>query len=1330
MADKQVEIKIVITGDSSGAKNVVGALEKSFKDIPGEAKKASTGLSGAFKTGLATIRKDFNDAFKVGLGNVLADGLRGATQTIKTFAKESGEAFLSYEKALTGVAKTTGIEGENLENLSEKLRQSAIDLKALGEGGAEQLVSIAEIAGQLGVAQDKIEIGKFAEASDEIGEFAEVIAKGKIAMADFPGGIEGIATTTAKTIQLFGMTATEAENILSTYNGLSDATAATAGEIATFVQSFNLAPQLKISMEESAGIAATLISLGQDANAGATRFQAALQNLTNDSKRAVEAVNTALEGSNNAQERLEQIVGESKKTTESWRDFFLTAMSVDAVGAVTALVDGIGEIEKTTDRSKVATDAFGREGARAMNTLIGNTEKLNTNIEKSKTLFEENKSLQAEFDKVLQQQGVVFSDLATRVDDIKLTIGEDLVNAIADVGKAEITPILDDFQEWLEKSEEARVLFETTLPGAISGAVAVISELVQGLNTIHTAIVDLAKVTGTWIGELGQVEEAFDPHQAAEDFHDLIEAYGETISESNELTEAAEKLRDMLFDATQDPKKATQELFLAFKDLKQATEAAASGSGEFDKKMGELTASIKAADDALEGRSLTPALKRYVQQAVKSEEETNALSDSMVQMGKDILEAEKAFKVTAKTIRENQAKVRDLDSEIGRLNTKIRDLNDEQKEEKKVLKDLIKERQREKTEIQNTNRALANEQAERKALISGLSDEIRLEKIVIEEKQKLIKTTNDLSDAYENAGNKVGSLGGKVEKLGRAAASGKAEFEESKIAVEDFTGVLSQAINVFDGFLDLDLSKLQRLTSGVGQLGSDFSSLQTHVAENEDALNGLNAASLQSASSILAISAQVKTLISDMLGLDQQTAQLVQTLGLLPGLLASLTGLFDDNASQGNKSAEAFRKFVESNIEGGDEMSEALAQAFQDMKEAGFDFQTFLEETETTMDQTFGGMSENWQEGTTALDLFTQAIGAATGDMEKAPQIALQMLAAFEDMGLSAEEAAQKMIEIAEASGFTDDALLELQERLALQLLESLEDLGLSADETVEKMEEIAEATGLTEEQLAALQEQLEGLSEQQDKTTQGIEHQKDALRELSEQGDRTTQSIQELAEAEEKAKEGADKMAEAADGNAEAMKAMEQAALEASGGVLILGATAESVGEQGSQGIEQINNALEDTGEGARGADDAVTSLGRVIEQLPRERTVRIKVEKEGNVPELASGGTVFGGLALVGEKGKEGFKTPSGITGLVGLRGPELAAFPDGTQIIPNHQLASFIAQNPGLPKMANGGTISTGQTFVANISGNNFYGEMDLRKVVRDEFETLARKINSTR
>jgi len=58
--------------------------------------------------------------------------------------------FARYEKALVGVAKTTGLAGKELEVFSDDIKGLSKELK--GGASSIELLNIAEAAGQLGVS--------------------------------------------------------------------------------------------------------------------------------------------------------------------------------------------------------------------------------------------------------------------------------------------------------------------------------------------------------------------------------------------------------------------------------------------------------------------------------------------------------------------------------------------------------------------------------------------------------------------------------------------------------------------------------------------------------------------------------------------------------------------------------------------------------------------------------------------------------------------------------------------------------------------------------------------------------------------------------------------------------------------------------------------------------------------------------------------------------------------------------------------------------------------------------------------------------------------------
>ncbi len=1528
MTDKQLAILLKINGDNKQGKAALTQISRILDDLPGDAQKASRGMSAAFKTSLSGIRKDLNDTFKFSAGQVLADGLQGAISGVKQFSSESIIEFRSYEDALTGAAKTTGIKGDDLKELSGTLRQSALDLKGLGEGAATQMAEITEIAGQLGIAQDKISSGKFKAASEELAGFAEVIAKGKIALPEFTGGVSEIADAAAQVIQLHGESSSAAEGILSTYNELANTTGANAKQISTFVNSFTMAPQLKISIEEAAGIGATLVSLGQDANQGATNYQGAISQIFQGTKRSVSALETALQGSTSAQEKLSQILGRTKGETESFYEYFKKAMAADAVSSVNTLLESIGEIPNSVTQTQTSLDIFGREGARTMNALIGNTDKVTANINKGTEARKQSISIEQEFQTALQKQGTAFDELNSYVEDVKISIGEGLTGALSEVAKTDITPAVEQFRTWVQESDQARVFFETTLPGAIKGTITVIEGMITVLGGFHNAIAktaqfvgesfdkltshqttlsrevqEVAEVTGeyaaiqaeqmAYMGEYTNVVGAMiqpleQAEQALENAKTATEEYGEATAaalDNIDWSAALDSLNEIGHqhgDLISGNQRLNQSFQAVFMGLHQATMQSIEPSDALKAKFVELQEELTRLGIIAYGNSVFPDMTDAMQ---VSQAQAQALTAEMTAMTAEVVALDEAYKTTNVAIKEKQRLSEDLKRQIRDLNVEYRAAG---KEEKEGIRAAI-------VELQNKRSVLTNEISLLKEKAGAQKDEVAQQKEAVKATQERLKAAewlaaqqqksaeamqrhwqeerdanqqilamqreraadsisylNDLSTAAKERLMEEGDIVDTLEKQGiildenqqLAARLLQRDYQRKK-ALEAQTQELEKQFMTTAEIGQAMSENLGKLSGGIGELGGMFglldeggAKLRSEYQAQEDALSDLELQRKQLQLTMLdasdeerdAIKQQIDTIdtqiernrleldiakqtgdayeqidpspltkalhgledvrkyaeipgtirdIKDAVGgllggeglggLGSALSGLLGPLGNLGGLGSSLTGilggglsgalgsvssaasgllgglgglggalggiaaaagplalaggaifgvwkgisaLFGDVKSEGTKAAEAFQDFVASNISGGAEMEAALKTNFNAMRAAGFDYSVFLQATGTTMDQTFGGISANWEQGTTAMDQFVLAVGRATGNMEKAPQVSLQMMASFQDMGLSAEEAGLKMLEIAEASGATEAEMQALRDALS------------------------------------GVQGQLSGAGEEGGLTTDSLDSAKAAAGEFKGEVDALSGSLSDVSgKLSGAGTEGATTAAIFTTGDT-AAKALDSTVTGLSGNVEAL---TTAMGQQGVSVLETSNmfgvaglsaTALSGDVDALASmtglAGEELNNLRVLLAELPEEKRIQLILEQQGSVPQMATGGMITSDMAAViyNERGMEAVRHRSGSVSLLTTPGPALGLFAVGDEIIPHHRVPDILRRYPVVQTRASGGRVeamlpgSEPVVIQVDIHDNHFHGEMDVRRVVTQAMQQSANKLAARR
>lgn len=490
---RDLGIELRFRADSREARAAIQSLSGLLGEMPADAKKATGGMRDAFRG----VRNDLNQAFTFSAGAMIADGLQSGIRAVAEFGADSIKTFLEVEEVMTGVAKTTGLPKAEIEKLNTSLRDTAA---AIGPITTAQLGAVAEVAGRLGVASDKIQAGNFQAAAAEIEKFSLQIGQAAVALPEFTGGAEEIAEATTKVLNLYSLGTESVDQVLSVANSLSNTMATDAKQIFSFLEGFTSANSLGILNEQAQAIGATFISLGQDPHDAATRFQTALSTLNGKGMTDAAAV---VAKSESALQRLSKISGVAIETLNNEKavaDALVTAMNTDIVGAGIAVATAIGELETNTQRLDAADEIFGKVGAKAMMTLSENAAKydnaMRTAQQSTADAAQGIASYRQEFEIAVSTQGAKFAALDSQITAVKEVIGKDLVNALGDAAATDITPLVEDFRGWLETSQEAENLFKVVIPGAISLTAQAITGLANVGIAAYNGIVTVSNALG------------------------------------------------------------------------------------------------------------------------------------------------------------------------------------------------------------------------------------------------------------------------------------------------------------------------------------------------------------------------------------------------------------------------------------------------------------------------------------------------------------------------------------------------------------------------------------------------------------------------------------------------------------------------------------------------------------------------------------------------------------------------------------------------------------------------------------------------------------------
>ena len=275
----------------------------------------------------------------------------------------SAQAAAAWETSMTGVAKTTGLAGPELEKLSQDLLQMSTAVPL----AASELASIAAVGGSLGIAGDQL--AGFTEVAAQMGVGFEMPA-------------DQAATAGAKILNAFGkeMSVDNLRSLGSVVNTMGDSFAATEPQVLEFL---NRASFLNSTMGQSipqvAALGTTLISTGLEAEVAATGIKSMLNMLTSETSKTG--------GMDNWAKLMGTSVDELKQN-----------VATDLNSTLIETANKIAAIEDPVSRFQAAVQAAGSEGAPALLKLAGQQDNYTKALGMTNSEWEKASSLQKTFD--------------------------------------------------------------------------------------------------------------------------------------------------------------------------------------------------------------------------------------------------------------------------------------------------------------------------------------------------------------------------------------------------------------------------------------------------------------------------------------------------------------------------------------------------------------------------------------------------------------------------------------------------------------------------------------------------------------------------------------------------------------------------------------------------------------------------------------------------------------------------------------------------------------------------------------------------------------------
>lgn len=426
-------------------KYVITAVDR-FSGVFGE-------IDRNIKKSEQTLKK-FGQAGKVimGMGVGLAGGLGVAVKQA-----------MDFESYFAGVRKTVDATEEGFAELSDGIRGMAKELPA----SAVEIASVAESAGQLGIAEDHIL--SFSRTMIDLGEATNLTS-------------EQAATSFARFANITQMPQTEFDKLGSSVVALGNTMATTESEIVDM--SMRLAAQGKlVGMSEAQimALSGTMSSLGIEAEAGGTAMTMVLKKIQN-------AVGEGSEG-------LEDFAKASGMSSED----FAAAWESDPIMALDAFIKGLGESGEEGENLNEILGELGITGIRESDAILrmaGASDLLSEAVDTSTTAWDENTALAEEAQQRYETTASQLAILKNVIVDTAISFGDALLPAIQ-----RATDFLKDIAEWFNNLSDSTKTAIATIT-AITAALALVAGPVLILIGMLPTLIAGFKIVGTAIAAI------------------------------------------------------------------------------------------------------------------------------------------------------------------------------------------------------------------------------------------------------------------------------------------------------------------------------------------------------------------------------------------------------------------------------------------------------------------------------------------------------------------------------------------------------------------------------------------------------------------------------------------------------------------------------------------------------------------------------------------------------------------------------------------------------------------------------------------------------------
>lgn len=436
--------------------NTNNQLQENSKYLS-EAEKSADGYATSIDGSGKAVKKT-EDSINTLSAALATAGVAAGIKEIADTLRDCASASIEFESAVTGVFKTVDGTPEQLQEISDGIKQMSLVIPA----STTEIAAVAEAAGQLGVKTD--DILNFTEVMVKLGTATNMTA-------------EEAATQLAKLANITGMSEENYGKLGATIVGLGNNFATTESDIVAMSTRLAAAGKLSgLTESEILALAASMSSVGIEAEAGGTAMTQTLS-----------AIEKAVAKGGEEVSEFARISGMSAQE-------FSSAWRTSPMVAIQAFIAGVGKLDEAGESATIVLDDMGLSGIRQSNmikSLALASDKMGYAVELSNKAWKENNALNEEASK----------RYATTESKLKLTQNA-ATNLKAAVGSA-LTPTLNVMAEagteafsWAAEFVEKKPWIVSCITG-LTTAITVLSAGIAGLIIIKqiTALMATLNIT-------------------------------------------------------------------------------------------------------------------------------------------------------------------------------------------------------------------------------------------------------------------------------------------------------------------------------------------------------------------------------------------------------------------------------------------------------------------------------------------------------------------------------------------------------------------------------------------------------------------------------------------------------------------------------------------------------------------------------------------------------------------------------------------------------------------------------------------------------------------